>query len=276
MVGKKISRGSKSIYQAPQWITCLFTENVASAVLFSFRLCWAECKQLGLTLRLGSWDWFWSWKDMKGEIPKRHHQHSMSGDRASFKNPQGKASPGEDFPEIIHLFLPHEEVYKNLSSEQLVAEFSRRKTNHCIVWKTPWMLRVGKRPPVLSEMKRGGWEKREEDRQVRGWRWWACGAVTLQLERVFIWTSVWTLVHLSLDFPGGSGEKNPPANAGDSGDDPWIGKIPWRRKWQPTPVLLPRKSHGQRSLVGCRPWCPRVRHSWVTERKQHLSATSLQ
>ena len=32
------------------------------------------------------------------------------------------------------------------------------------------------------------------------------------------------------------------------------GKIPWRRKWQPTPVLLPGKSHGQRSLVGYRPW----------------------
>ena len=31
--------------------------------------------------------------------------------------------------------------------------------------------------------------------------------------------------------------------------DPWIGKIPWRRKWQPTPVFLPGKSHGQRSLV---------------------------
>ena len=30
----------------------------------------------------------------------------------------------------------------------------------------------------------------------------------------------------------------------------WVGKIPWRRKWQPTPVFLPGKSHGQRSLVG--------------------------
>ena len=28
----------------------------------------------------------------------------------------------------------------------------------------------------------------------------------------------------------------------------------WRRQWQPTPVLLPGKSHGQRSLVGCSPW----------------------
>ena len=31
-------------------------------------------------------------------------------------------------------------------------------------------------------------------------------------------------------------------------------KIPWRRKWQPTPVLLPRKFHGRRSLVGYGPW----------------------
>ena len=29
---------------------------------------------------------------------------------------------------------------------------------------------------------------------------------------------------------------------------------PWKRQWQPTPVLLPEKSHGQRSLVGCSPW----------------------
>ena len=36
--------------------------------------------------------------------------------------------------------------------------------------------------------------------------------------------------------------------------NPWVGKIPWRRKWQPTPVSLPGKSHGQRSLVGCSPW----------------------
>ena len=34
----------------------------------------------------------------------------------------------------------------------------------------------------------------------------------------------------------------------------WVGKIPWRRKWQPTLVFLPEKFHGQRILVGCRPW----------------------
>ena len=36
--------------------------------------------------------------------------------------------------------------------------------------------------------------------------------------------------------------------------DPWIGKIPWRRKWQPSPVFLPGKSHGERSLAGYSPW----------------------
>ena len=34
---------------------------------------------------------------------------------------------------------------------------------------------------------------------------------------------------------------------------PWVENIPWRRKWQPTPVFLPGESHGQRSLVGYRP-----------------------
>ena len=38
------------------------------------------------------------------------------------------------------------------------------------------------------------------------------------------------------------------------GFDLWVGKIFWRRRWQPTPVLLPGKSHGWRSLVGYSPW----------------------
>ena len=36
--------------------------------------------------------------------------------------------------------------------------------------------------------------------------------------------------------------------------DPLVGKIPWRRKWQPTPEILPGESHGQRSLTGYSPW----------------------
>ena len=41
---------------------------------------------------------------------------------------------------------------------------------------------------------------------------------------------------------------------GDLGSIPGLGKISWRRKWQPTPIFLPGKSHGQRSLVGYSPW----------------------
>ena len=38
------------------------------------------------------------------------------------------------------------------------------------------------------------------------------------------------------------------------GFNPWVGKILWARKWQPAPVFLPGKSHGQNSLVVCSPW----------------------
>ena len=48
------------------------------------------------------------------------------------------------------------------------------------------------------------------------------------------------------------------------GFNPWVGKIPWRRAWQPAAVLLPGESHGQRSLMGCSPWGCRVGHGWAT------------
>ena len=40
----------------------------------------------------------------------------------------------------------------------------------------------------------------------------------------------------------------------ETGFTPWVGKIPWRREWQPTPVFLPGESHGQRNVLGYRPW----------------------
>ena len=46
----------------------------------------------------------------------------------------------------------------------------------------------------------------------------------------------------------------------------WVRNVPWRRKWQHTPVFLPEKSHGQRTLVGYRPWDhKRIGHNLVTE-----------
>ena len=49
-------------------------------------------------------------------------------------------------------------------------------------------------------------------------------------------------------FPAGAVVRNPPASAGDTGVQvqSWVGKILWRREWQPIPVFLPGKSHGKR------------------------------
>ena len=64
---------------------------------------------------------------------------------------------------------------------------------------------------------------------------------------------------------------------------PWVWKIPWRREWHPTPVFLPGKFHGQRSLVGLsscghtwantkHTWSHKVRHNWATNTKTiHIS-----
>ena len=68
---------------------------------------------------------------------------------------------------------------------------------------------------------------------------------------LFVSYSIIEILHCY--FPGGSAVKNSPANAGDK-FNPWYRKILWRRKLQPTPVCLPRKSHGQRSLVSYSPW----------------------
>ena len=54
------------------------------------------------------------------------------------------------------------------------------------------------------------------------------------------------------------------------GSSPWVGKIPWRRKWQPTPVFLPGKPHGQRSLAGYSSWgCKKARHNSATKQNSN-------
>ena len=68
-----------------------------------------------------------------------------------------------------------------------------------------------------------------------------------------------TLGYMIWPNPGGSVVKNPP-HCRRHRFDPWVRKIPWRRAWQPTPVILPRKSHGQRSLAGDH-GATRVRHN---------------
>ena len=70
-------------------------------------------------------------------------------------------------------------------------------------------------------------------------------------------------------FPDGPVGKESPCQRRRHGFSPWVGKIPWRRKWQLTPALLLEKAHGQRSLVGYMPWgCKRVEHDLVTKQQQ--------
>ena len=79
-------------------------------------------------------------------------------------------------------------------------------------------------------------------------------------------------------LPGGSEFKVSACNAGDlgsiPGSDPWVGKIPWRRKWQPTP-FLPRKPHGQRSLAVhgvAKNWYRRLyKVKWIKEAADKMS-----
>ena len=68
--------------------------------------------------------------------------------------------------------------------------------------------------------------------------------------KTFAVQPMFSIVSSYKDFPGGSDGKVPVYNAGDPGSIPGLGKISWRRKRQPTPVFLPGKFHGQRSMVG--------------------------
>ena len=98
-----------------------------------------------------------------------------------------------------------------------------------------------------------GWSISEQ--AVKWWRWpllfIVCkGAYSTfhQTGKLPIFFSFFFLFVLAMprglqDLSGGSVVKNPPANAGDAGLIPESGKIPWRRRQQPSPVFLPGKSH---------------------------------
>ena len=101
-----------------------------------------------------------------------------------------------------------------------------------------------KKSPFMGD--RGGWEKYMWNLNRRkyvsdGLPWWPTG-----------WESTYQCRRLEFN--------------------PWVREFPWRRKWQPTPVFLPGKSHGQRNLVSYGPWgCKRVRHDLVTKQQhQHV------
>ena len=64
-------------------------------------------------------------------------------------------------------------------------------------------------------------------------------------------------ITLLYGFPGGTSSKESTCQCRRCNRcwfNPWVGKIPWSRKWHPTPIFLPGESHEQRSLEGYRPW----------------------
>ena len=82
-----------------------------------------------------------------------------------------------------------------------------------------------------------------------------------------LWWSYIPIIHC-WGFPSGASGQEPAWQCRRymrHGFDPWRGKIPWSRKWHPTPIFLPEKFHGQRSLVGYSPWGRK--ESDVTERQ---------
>ena len=81
-----------------------------------------------------------------------------------------------------------------------------------------------------------------------------------------------------LGFPGSSAGKESACQCRRHNRhrfDSWVGKISWRRAWQPTPVFLPGESHGQRSLVACGPQDHRVAHNWSVLAVKILSSIIL-
>ena len=98
---------------------------------------------------------------------------------------------------------------------------------------------------VAREQGTGGVGSDRDQVPVTLWGWWECSG------------SKSGGIHTG-GFLGGSVVKNMPANEADTRDTgsvPELGRsIHWRRKWQPTPMFLSGKSHGQRSLAGYSPW----------------------
>ena len=82
------------------------------------------------------------------------------------------------------------------------------------------------------------------------------GSPTLQADSLLT-ELLLEIANLPTGFPGGISGKEPVyqrRRLKRPAFDPYVGKIPWRRAWQPTPVFLPGESHGQRCLAGYSPW----------------------
>ena len=84
--------------------------------------------------------------------------------------------------------------------------------------------------------------------------WFIGGVLHVLYFIMYFFFFSFSVIVSSLGFSGGSVSKESACNVEDLSSVPGSGRSPWRKKRQPTPVFLLGKSHGQRSLVGYRPW----------------------
>ena len=86
---------------------------------------------------------------------------------------------------------------------------------------------------------------------------------------------IWLYIYMYVGFPSGPGGKQPACQCKRHKKcwfDSWVGRIPWRRAWQPTPVFLPGDSHGQRSLAGYSPWGRKELDTTEATEQAHMHA----
>ena len=109
-----------------------------------------------------------------------------------------------------------------------------------------WILKVWRKDLILKS-----WEFPYSVLDIS----WCSGRERTLLEKVFRRRIHWFIgLFLHVSLPWWLRQYSICLQWGRPGFNPWVGKIPWRRKWHPTPVLLPGKSHGQKILVGYGPW----------------------
>ena len=90
---------------------------------------------------------------------------------------------------------------------------------------------------------------------VSGWGQVSTRQPSLNMENpVHGYLALNSLIHKNQGFPGGTSGKESACQHRRLRFDLWVRKIPWRRKWQSTPVFPPGESYGQRSPVGDSPW----------------------
>ena len=142
-----------------------------------------------------------------------------------------------------------------------------------LAWKIPWTEEPGGLQSMESLRIRHGWATSLSLFTFMHWRkwqptpvcsclenprdggaWWAAISGVAQSQTQLKQLSSSSSSQLHQKTPGGSDSKKTTWQCRRCGFNPWVGMIPWRRKWQPTPVFLPGKSHGQRNLVGYSPW----------------------